>query len=290
MIGTLLVLTLNLPAQSSGVEAVVAAIREVAVNNYTLPKNERVTGDSLCNLYVRKACETGCSAEQVILGLSYALEPSGIIATNPLTGHHFVAVETNEDREVRLLNLGNPTIRGRPDWLAHFFLSAGFTVALGERAAEGIGIQKEISDAIGLDQGRGTGFSFSDLNANFSGIAFAKYLAGLNSSRRIAEVGKSFIGEHYLPGGEYEMDSLGMKEFENLWGQVTGSKFLAKCDRMKEGVAEHTGLTTENLDSQKRSQKSETRSWGIYSLRDGWSALVLIGLIVAAFWCLKLEA
>ncbi len=66
------------------------------------------------------------------------------------------------------------TLLGRQDLAKHWVLSAALAAALGEDMSEAMGTWKEVADS----GAGGTGFSFVDLAADRSGIAFARGLEG----------------------------------------------------------------------------------------------------------------
>jgi len=73
------------------------------------------------------------------------------------------------------------TLSGRPDVARHFLISAGLAVSAGSGVADSVGLFKEIEDAVG-----GSGFSFTDLAADRSGIRFAEYaVAGPEQARAV---------------------------------------------------------------------------------------------------------
>jgi len=230
-----------LAPQDLGIQTVVATIAEVALENAALPEETRVGGDALADLYIRRACDTGQPASAIVLGISYALEPTGVIAANPLTARRFTDVESAELRKERLAAMGQPTLRGREDWLAHFVVSAGLAVAIGDVASEVIGIQKEVSDAVGKENGTGSGFSFTDLNADLAGIAFAGWLTGAQSKEAIAEAGKSFEGIRFLPDPADLPDGLTMKDLQSTWGGIEDPRFAVEVERLRRRASQCTG-------------------------------------------------
>ncbi len=221
-----------------GIKQVVATIAHVAKENSARPEAERISGDALTDLYVRCVCQTGLPGRTITLGISYALEPTGSIAANPFTAEIFKDIETAEDRKARVAAMGQPTLRGRQDWLAHFVVSAGLAVAVGEGVAEVLGVQKEISDARGKEKGAGSGFSFTDLNADFAGMAFARLLTGPESKAAIAEAAERFQGAHFLPDPRDLADGLTWTDFELRWGGLEDPRFQAECERLRKRLGE----------------------------------------------------
>jgi hypothetical protein len=229
----------------AGIQQVVATIAQAAKENVARPENERAAGDALADLYVRRACQTGLPARTIVLGVAYALEPTGNIAANPFASAFFQDVETAEARKARWATMGKPTLRGRQDWLSHFVVSAGLAVAISEPGAELLGIQKEVSDALGKEKGTGSGFSFSDLNADLAGIAFARWMTGPRSKEALAEAGRRFQGANFIPDAKGLPDGLAWSNFTNNWGGLKDSRFQAECERLRKRVNECKGYGKE---------------------------------------------
>jgi hypothetical protein len=232
-----LIAALLVPLDAS-VQNVVAAIGSAARENAAKAERERLSGDALADLYFRRACASGEAAEAVIYALAYTLDPMETIARNPFSSGVFENVESADDRKSRLAAMGKPTLRGREDWLTHFALSGGLTLLFGEQLAESLGIQKEVADAKGKEQGAGTGFSFTDLSANAAGIAFAEWLAGGESEQAVETCRKGFAGANFLPEPEGLADGLTWTQFEKTWVGIQDAKFLDERQRLRARVRE----------------------------------------------------
>jgi hypothetical protein len=237
----LLLVAALVTAQDVGVQKVVAAISVAARENAARPAGERVVGDALADLLIRRACASGQSGRSIVLGMAYALEPSSIITRYPFADSVFKNIETAEERRVRLAALGRPTLRGRDDWLAHFVVSAGLCGLVGPRPAEVVGIQKELLDAAGKENGGGSGFSFTDLNANLAGIVLAERLTGGDSLQAVAVCGTAFRGVDFLPDPRGLIDGYTRTEFEAAWGGVQDARFAAEVERLRRRAAECKG-------------------------------------------------
>jgi len=233
----LLIAALLAPLDAS-VQNVVTAIGAAARENATKPEKERLAGDALADFYFRRACASGEAAEAVIYALAYTLDPADTLARNPFSGDIFKNVESTDDRKARLAAMGMPTLRGRDDWLVHFALSGGLALLIGEQMAESLGIQKEVADAKGKGRDAGTGFSFADLNANVSGIAFAEWLVGEKSKQAIETCRKGFQGTIFLPEPRGLADGLTWTEFEKEWISVADAKFRDERQRLRARVQE----------------------------------------------------
>jgi len=243
LIATLLAAEPTVP--DAGIQQVVATIAQAAKENFARPEAERAGGDALADLYIRRACQTGLPARTILLGVAYALEPTGNIAANPFASAIFQDAETAEARKARWATMGKPTLRGRQDWLSHFVVSAGLTVALSEPAAELFGIQKEVSDALGKEKGAGSGFSFTDLNADLAGIAFACWMTGPQSKEALVEAGQRFQGANFVPEPKGLPDGLTWSNFATNWGGLKDPRFKAECERLRKRVNECKGYGKE---------------------------------------------
>ena len=234
----LLLMAALLAPLDASVQNVVTAIGSAARENAAKPEKDRLSGDALADFYVRRACASGEAAEAVVYGLAYTLDPTNTLARNPFLGDTFENVEATDDRKARLAAMGKPTLRGREDWLIHFTSSGGLALLVGEQMAESLGIQKEIADAKGKERGAGTGFSFTDLNANAAGIAFAKWLTGEKSRAAIEACRRGFEGGIFLPEPKGLADGLTWTEFEKAWIGVEDAKFRDERQRLRARVRE----------------------------------------------------
>ena len=233
----ILIAALLAPLDAS-VQNVVAAVASAARENAAKPEKERLSGDALADFYVRRACASGEAGEAVIYALAYTLDPMDTLARNPFSADIFKNVEATNDRKARLLAMGKPTLRGREDWLTHFALSGGLTLLFGEQLAESLGIQKEVADAKAKEKDAGTGFSFTDLNANIAGIAFAEWLVGEKSKQAIETCRNGFEGTSFLPEPKGLADGLTWTDFEKAWTSAADAKFRDERQRLRARVQE----------------------------------------------------
>ena len=123
----------------------------------------------------------------------------------------------------------------------HFWISAALTAHAGAETAEQIGIAKELLDARGR-----SGFSFSDLAADFAGVALAKQaLAGdaESSQRFLGRLGEAFRGDRYLPAVEDLEEGISMDRFLEKYGGVKDPRFLQACDAIRARVGKSPGLS-----------------------------------------------
>src|SRR5262245_37494696 len=150
---------------------VVAAVVRAAEENAARAKG-KLDGDALADFYVRRAAaearDKGLSPKAFLVGLGVALDSTDLLRKNVLLRGVLAQIETDSERDKRLKVLGQPTLRGRHDWMMHFAVSGALTAQLGPDAAEQIGLTKELLDS----REGGSGFSFGDLAADYAGVAF----------------------------------------------------------------------------------------------------------------------
>ena len=97
-----------------------------------------------------------------------------------------LAIYFGDRRLARFYGIQNPpinrtsiTLARRTDWMKHFIISAGVTLATHEILADAVGLLKELQDAK-----THSGFSFTDLAADRAGIYFATYATQNNDQAR----------------------------------------------------------------------------------------------------------
>jgi hypothetical protein len=113
-------------------------------------------------------------------------------------------------------------IYNRHDLTKHFIFSINHTFRFGEELANAMGIDKEISDF------KGSGFSFSDLLADRTGIIFAKHLT--SDSDFAAKILKRFSSgyrlESLLPNPTVYPDNLATWEFNRKYKHINSPEYL----------------------------------------------------------------
>jgi hypothetical protein len=126
--------------------------------------------------------------------------------------------------------LGLPTVHGRHDLAQHFVVSGALTAVRGPKAAEAAGVLKELLDS----QPGGSGFSFADLAADLSGIAFARHLG--DSPRALAGVADSFTVAAYVLPPDGLPEGLTSRAFARQYGSPTDKRFLDKRDDIRKRI------------------------------------------------------
>jgi len=223
-----------------GTRTVMAAIVKAAESNRRRPVSPtakakgtiRLSGDELTEYYVRAAAlaAKGLPKEQAasafLLGIGLAIDDSTIISQNPLTRELCRQIESQEERDYRIEILGNPTMDGRRDSCQHFVVSCALTAMFGSKLAESAGILKEQLDM----RPGGSGFSFADLAADFSGVEFASLVK--ESDGTLAKVAESFaIKDYMVPMKDWE-DDLPRSRFTKDYGSVADDRFLRKKEEI----------------------------------------------------------
>ncbi|MGD9634968.1 MAG: hypothetical protein AB7U97_16935, partial [Pirellulales bacterium] len=135
------------------------------------------------------------------------------------------SVESDSERSLRLVALGQPTIRGRRDLAQHFVVSAYLAAAGGTQLAVTTGLMKEMSDANG-----GSGFSFVDMAANRAGILFAGSL--LNRRVSLRAVGDEFTVEAYMPNIDELPEGLTATQLLAEYGPQNDDRFQRELQRI----------------------------------------------------------
>jgi hypothetical protein len=207
--------------------SVVAAIVEAGRENKGGPggnPSSKVSGDRLTELYVQRAAAAAAQlpeevrAKAFLLALGIALDDSRLLRSVPQIAEFATQVETEKQRKARVSILGKPTLRKRRDWAQHFAVSCTLVAFAGERAAEQLGLLKEVMDSQG-----GSGFSFADLAADYSGITLAKQV--LASPEILEKLAVSFRVEDFMPQTDGLPEGLQADEFKERFGSLTDKRF-----------------------------------------------------------------
>ncbi|QEL17231.1 hypothetical protein [Limnoglobus roseus] len=227
-------------AKEEAVRTVVTAVTTRAEANAKLPANgssTRLKGDDLTAAYIKEAAGAAVGVEKeyreaaFLLGLGIALDDSTILRDNPVTASFCKAVESDDDRRQRIAVLGNPTIRSRRDLCQHFVISAALTEMAGAGLAEQAGVLKEQ-----MDMTKSSGFSFTDLCADFSGIEFAKRVK--NNAAELESVNKKFTVADFVPAIDGLRDGISAERFKADFTSMNDAKFKAAYDAVWKRVKE----------------------------------------------------
>jgi hypothetical protein len=213
----------------------VAAMAGDAGQLKTKTKSSRTDGDQLTEFYVRQAA---LAAQQVrreyaqsayLLALGIAMDDTQMLRRLPWIEPIVRRIESDRQRRERVQVLGSPTMRGRRDLTRHFFVSALSVVVHGSRATSGAGIAKELFDAQA-----GSGFSFADMAANRSGIAFA--VAVLGKKITLADVAQGFRVDAFLPPLDGFTEGLTASQLQRKYGGFGDRRFTEELTRIDRRV------------------------------------------------------
>lgn len=216
--------------RAEGVRKVVAAVRQTACQN---ARGASVKGDALTVLYVRSAARAALDlpAEQrasaLLLGLGLALDDSTVLLDNPVTAGIYSKLETPDQRQARLRDLGKPTMRDRRDWAQHFFISAALCEVVGPALAESAGLLKEQLDM----RPGGSGFSFADFHADLAGIAFAQGLK--QGEPTVEQLARALDIAGVLPDPTGLREGLTREAFRRDYGSTGDPRFQAELKSIR---------------------------------------------------------
>jgi hypothetical protein len=152
-----------------------------------------------------------------------------VLRTTPLINQIFLAAESEDERRQRVVVLGRPTMRGRRDLAQHFVVSAALTVLVGPETAETLGTMKELRDTQG-----GTNFSFADLAADLSGIAFATHV--LKARIALGSLASSFLVSEFVPEDEHLPENVTWQAFLAEYGSAQDERFLKRRDEIRKRI------------------------------------------------------
>ncbi len=219
-------------ANEEAARAVLAALVRAARANHASAAPKK--GAELTALLTRAAAVAAAERPEArrvpafLLALGVGLDRSSLMRLNPVTAPAWRRIETDAERKERLKVLGTPELHGREDLAQHFAVSCALAAMLGPKAAEAAGVLKEMLDA----QPGGSGFSFADLAADFSGVAFAEWLK--EKPGRLAGV-KAL--EPFCLGPAGWKEGLSAEAFERMYGGAKDARFLAECRKLRERIA-----------------------------------------------------
>ncbi len=225
------------------VRQILAALVETAEANQKAGVRT-LRGDALAQHYVRMTAAYAesqrFSPRAFLIALGVGLDHTDLIRKMPLVSLYFGKLETDAERQRRLKALGEPSLLGRRDWLLHYWGSAAVTALLDADTAERIGVAKEVLDA---KTPGGSGFSFSDLHADFAGIALARHLLDESKGKeRLGALGRRFDAADYVPDLRLLEDSRSWEKFLRDYGGVDDERFTTLCKLIHHRMPQCAGL------------------------------------------------
>jgi hypothetical protein len=230
----------ELTAKQQAVRKVVRAVTARAAELSRKPEVGRPKGDELTAALVRTAASAAAAEEEklqasaLLIGLGLALDHSSTLRNNLLTRTFCRPVESDAERRERIAVLGSPTVRGRRDLCQHFVVSAALAELLDPAAAEAAGLLKER-----LDMAGSSGFSFTDLAADFAGVEFARTVR--RDPRAVARVGEAFEVKDFVPDVRGLPEGLTKAKFAADYGNEDDPRFRKMLDDVRKRVGEMPG-------------------------------------------------
>ena len=219
------------PEVINGARYVRQALVQAARENQQLPirsKDPRApvwrTNDELTTYYVRCAATAArrlsprVGPAAFLLGLGVAMDDSNFVRDKPAFSDVWEKIEPDDQRQMRLLFLGTPTMHKRHNATRHFTISSALVVLTGPPGAEAACLDKEI-----VDSRSGEGFSFADLCADMAGVMFATHV--MEGDILLENIATHFQIEDYVPKLEGLPDDLPWDTFVKQYGQAGSQSF-----------------------------------------------------------------
>ena len=128
----------------------------------------------------------------------------------------------------------NVKLERRHDWVQHFVTTAGIQVAAGSGISNFVGEAKEVSDAEGP-----SGFSFTDIAADRTGVRFAEVAtASERSARKLQEALAGTAAEHdFFPKVGDLPEGLSEAEFKSGYGDLDTETYTAMIKAIDNRIA-----------------------------------------------------
>ena len=216
---------------------VIEAIDAECVKNAKAKK--ALKGDELTQHLVRTAAAEALKLPEAVqhdafmTGLGIGLDKTNFLAQNAVTKGTFGGIEADAAAKARQenLRLKKVSMLDRNDWPLHWALSIGLTTRTGAKNAEFLGLSKETKDLAT------TGWSFTDLNANFSGIEFAERIRTGRIS--LKEIETDFTVKKVLADPTGLDDTLTADDVRKKYGGLGSPSMLKEVEAMKKRVVKH---------------------------------------------------
>ncbi len=126
------------------------------------------------------------------------------------------------------------SLHGRRDFAEHFMISAALTVNGSSRLANAIGLIKEEEDA-----SKGSGFSFTDLAANRSGVRLGERATGSEAARIQRQLSAARKDSELLPDFRDLPEFMPQAEFDRRFGPVGSPRYQRVIARIDARLAAH---------------------------------------------------
>jgi hypothetical protein len=134
---------------------------------------------------------------------------------------------------------GEVTVRGRWDWVRHFYVSAALELISNEFTSDAVGLLKEE-----LDAGRGgSGFSFGDLLADRAGTTFATVATrNAASARQLQDrIADGFRTADFFPDAADLPEGIPDSVLSEKYGGVGGDGYLQLVQEIERRIASCSG-------------------------------------------------
>lgn len=177
-------------------------------------------------------------ARAALIALAIFVDDSGMYTDNPLAGRPYAALVPEAVRGTRQERARVATLQGRHDWAQHFAVSAALAAQLTPELSLQAGLAKELSDARGMEQGAGSGFSFADLGADLAGIELARRLlrdddAARATRQRLAAGGSAGA---VCPDLTDLPEDLPFKTWREQYGGLKDPRYAAMTEKIRRRI------------------------------------------------------
>jgi hypothetical protein len=209
------------------------ALATTAIEGTRQPTRRK--GDALTNYYVREAARAAKSlpdevaTQAFLLGVAIGLDTAASPARLPGISSTVRAVESDSERQMRRIVLGQPTIRDRIDLPQRFFSSACLTATNGADATKAAALDAEL-----LDARRPGGFSFKHIAADRAGARFGRSV--VDKRFRLHTLATSFDVASYMPPVDKLADGISAKDLTAKYGSKTDARFVKQLQDMDQRV------------------------------------------------------
>ena len=125
------------------------------------------------------------------------------------------------------------TLRGRRDFAKHFLISAALSARGDSALSNAVGLVKEI-----IDTDRGSGFSFTDIAADFAGSRFGELAVDDVAARTLQARIAAGVSDHELMPSTSDLpDHMDGAEFERRFERVGSPAYEAMMGEIRQRVA-----------------------------------------------------
>jgi hypothetical protein len=222
-------------------QAIRRVLRGVAIRAIDLKaKPEKLSGDDLAVALIKTAADVALMEEEPFRVAAFAtaigigLDDTTTLRSNPLTKSLCESVESAEEFRERTAAIATASLFGRRDLCQHFAVSCALADLVGPELARQAGLAKELQDMKGT-----SGFSFSDLAADYAGVELVERLR--SDVHLLARVRQNFRTADYVPKPDGMPDGLTAKDFAAKFGSVADTRFRAKSAELRELVTKLGG-------------------------------------------------